>query len=98
MLFLRISYKQVKVNQLLRERSLYFEIGGGGYFFKKKSKDAQRKDALIQRYETAPGIARLRRYVLSLMLAAFATAGAGFAAGGEIRRVDPDEEEDATAE
>ena len=47
-------------------------------------------------------LGRFPGYVLSLTLAAFATAGAGFAAGGEIRRVDPEEEEeeeeDATAE
>ena len=30
-----------------------------------QGKDAQRKDALIQRYETAPGIARLRRFLAS---------------------------------
>ena len=92
-ILLWIGYKQVKVNQLLRERSIYFEMGGGGYYLKQKSKDAVRKDALIQRYETAPGIARLRRYVLSGLLVAVATTGAGLVTGGEIRRIE--EEEDA---
>ena len=94
---LRISYKQVKVNQLLRERSVYFETSGGGYYIKQKSKDDLRKDSLIQRYETAPGIERLRRYVLSGLTAAIIAAGAGFAAGGEVRRKDL-AEEDADSE
>ena len=89
-----IGYKQVKVNQLLRERSIYFEIGGGGYYLKQKSKDALRKDALIQRYETAPGIARLRRYVLSGLVAAAAGTGAGLVTGGEIRRIEQEEDVD----
>ena len=83
----------MRVNQLLRDRSIYFEIGGGGYYLKQKSKDDFRKDSLIQKYETAPGIARLRRYALSSLAAAVVTAGAGFAAGGEVRRSEQTEEE-----
>lgn len=36
-LLLRIGYCQVKVNQLLRQRSVYLETGGGGYFLQTKS-------------------------------------------------------------
>ena len=36
-LLLRIGYCQVKVNQLLRQRSVYLETGGGGYFLLTKS-------------------------------------------------------------
>lgn len=39
---LRIGYCQVKVNQLLRQRSVYLETGGGGYFLKTKSAANQR--------------------------------------------------------
>ena len=36
-LLLRIGYCQVQVNQLLRQRSVYLETGGGGYFLQTKS-------------------------------------------------------------
>ena len=39
---LRIGYRQLEVNQLLRQRSIFLETGGGGYFVQKKSAANQR--------------------------------------------------------
>ena len=39
---LRIGYRQLEVNQLLRQRSVFLETGGGGYFVQKKSAANQR--------------------------------------------------------
>lgn len=39
---LRIGYRQVEVNQLLRQRTIFMETGGGGYFVQKKSTSNQR--------------------------------------------------------
>ena len=56
--------------------------------------DSWGKDALIHRYETAPSIVKVRRYVLSTLLFAFAAGVAGFASDGEMKRTDDSEEEE----
>ena len=40
---LRIGYRQLEVNQALRQRSVFLETGGGGYFVQKKSAANQRE-------------------------------------------------------
>ena len=45
---LRMGYRQVEVNKLLRQGSVFWEIGGGGYFVKKKSDMKKRKVAMMR--------------------------------------------------
>ena len=52
------------------------------------------KDTLIHRYETAPSIVKLRRYVLSTLLFAFATGVAGFISDGKMKLNEVCEDED----
>ena len=49
---------------------------------------------MIHRYETAPSIVKVRRYVLSTLLFACAAGVAGFAFDGEMKRTDGSEEEE----
>jgi hypothetical protein len=53
---LRIGYRQLEVNQLLRQRSIFLETGGGGYFVQKKSAANQR--GLILLDDTFSGLLR----------------------------------------
>ena len=91
---LRIGHRQLEVNQFLRQRANFFETSGGGYYFQKKTEANERRDSLIHRYETAPSVAKVRRYVLSTLLFAAGSGLAGFASGGEMKIVEEEEEDD----